>query len=726
MPRIFIASVLALAGAATLQAATPVEELAGRICGEAAADISFELVPDSIEYYRVTTPVPGKVHIEGSTLSAQAVGLNNYLRHACNTDVSWYADDAVEMPPVLPVLGFPLEGKAEVPMRFFLNYCTFGYSMVYWDWSDWERLIDWMALNGVNMPLAQTGNEAIWQRVWRSFGLDDETIRAYFAGPAHLPWHRMLNLDRFDGPLPQHYIDSQEQLQKKIVARERSLGMKTVLPGFAGHVPPELGKVYSDAVIHPVGRWGGLNPDKYRSYFIEPTTALFDTIQARFIAEQTRAYGTDHIYGLDPFNEVPPPYWDEKFLHNVSGRIMKSLQTADDKARWFQMTWVFYYMNKEWTPSRIESYLTGVDPDRLILLDYYCDHTPLWERTNNFHGRPYIWCYLGNFGGNSVLSGDMDSVYIRTKRVLDRRPGRFEGIGGTLEGFDINPNMHTYALSRAWSSNAVADNPQAWTRSWAMARGGDEDRAVCEAWDRLFRDIYVFPNSNYGTMVRNRPRMTGHFGITTRYQFPYSNDSLFVAWGLLANAKTDNKAHMFDVVNVGRQWLGNHFAVLRDGFAKAYEAKDTKAMRRKARDMQELMADLDRLLATNHWFSLGKWLGDARGYGDTDTLKNYYETNARHIITTWSEEGDDLNEYANRDYAGLVRNYYAPRWQMFTDAAIAAVEAGKDFDADKFEREVAHWEWEWTKGHEPYPMVSGEDPKAVSKALYKKYKSKLR
>ena len=36
-----------------------------------------------------------------------------------------------------------------------------------------NRHIDWMALNGINLPLAQTGQEEIWRRVWRNFGLTE-------------------------------------------------------------------------------------------------------------------------------------------------------------------------------------------------------------------------------------------------------------------------------------------------------------------------------------------------------------------------------------------------------------------------------------------------------------------------------------------------------------------------------------------------------------------------
>ena len=45
------------------------------------------------------------------------------------------------------------------------NVCTFGYTYVWWNWTRWEREIDWMVLNGVNLPLAFTGQEAITQRV---------------------------------------------------------------------------------------------------------------------------------------------------------------------------------------------------------------------------------------------------------------------------------------------------------------------------------------------------------------------------------------------------------------------------------------------------------------------------------------------------------------------------------------------------------------------------------
>jgi len=49
--------------------------------------------------------------------------------------------------------------------RFYQNVCTVSYSFVWWNWTRWEQEIDWMVMNGINVALAFTGQEAIWQKV---------------------------------------------------------------------------------------------------------------------------------------------------------------------------------------------------------------------------------------------------------------------------------------------------------------------------------------------------------------------------------------------------------------------------------------------------------------------------------------------------------------------------------------------------------------------------------
>ena len=52
-----------------------------------------------------------------------------------------------------------------------------------------------MALQGINMPLAVTGLEAVWQSTLRQFKMSDEEIRAFLSSPANLAWQWMTNLE---------------------------------------------------------------------------------------------------------------------------------------------------------------------------------------------------------------------------------------------------------------------------------------------------------------------------------------------------------------------------------------------------------------------------------------------------------------------------------------------------------------------------------------------------
>ena len=121
-------------------------------------------------------------------------------------------------------------------------------------------------------------------------------------------------------------------------------------------------------------------------------------------------FGTDHIYGADPFNEVAPPSWEPEFLANCSKHIYQSMTHVDPDATWLQMTWLFYIDRHLWTNERVEAFLKAVPQNKLLLLDYYCENTEVWKQTDRYFGHPYLWCYLGNFGGNTMLAGNTKEV----------------------------------------------------------------------------------------------------------------------------------------------------------------------------------------------------------------------------------------------------------------------------------------------------------------------------
>ena len=188
----------------------------------------------------------GKIVLRGNSPLSVAVGLNWYLKYNCHCSVSLNGNN-LHLPPSLPAVQKKVRRIGWAKSRYFLNYCTFSYSMSWWDWPQWERFIDWMALNGINQPLAVTGQETVWQAVCRRFGMADAEIETFLAGPPYLPFSWMGCLDSHGGPLPRDWTARHAELEKKILARERGLGMTPVLQGFTGHVPDALLKKFPGA-----------------------------------------------------------------------------------------------------------------------------------------------------------------------------------------------------------------------------------------------------------------------------------------------------------------------------------------------------------------------------------------------------------------------------------------------------------------------------------------------
>ena len=689
----------------------PIDGLAHRILGDMDTWFVFEYQPDTVDYFQIE-PITDKltslkIRITGNNDNSLAVGLNYYLKHIAGVHVSWLLCEPVELPLKFPLTLKTIRKEALVKDRFFLNYCTYGYTMPWWKWPQWERFIDWMALNGINMPLAITGQEAVWYEVWKEFGMTDEEIRSYFSGPAHLPWHRMANLDGFGGPLPMSWLEGQKELQQQIVAREREFNMTPVLPAFAGHVPKRFAEMHPEADIQQLSAWCGFQP----TYFLHSADPLFPKIQKSFMDKEIALFGTDHIYGVDPFNEMDPPSWEPDYLARVSQNIYTSLRQADPAARWLQMTWVFYYKRKSWTPERLRAYLTAVPQDKLVLLDYFCEKTEVWRTTDGFYGQPFIWCYLGNFGGNTMLVGNINELEKKLSAAFKEAGPNMTGIGSTLEAFDVSPQIYEYLFDRVWEKEPDVHQ---WMKDWAYARMATH--ILDEEWmllnDSVYKDASFY---GLGTQLVARPSLEGHGTYYTKPYYSYSNDTLkkicqaFVTCfsgkdnvDSFGSPSTWKETCQYDLVNLFSQWMGNHFMDIRNDFTIAYKNRDLKQMKRQVELANRLFDDVDTLLNTHPAFMLGPWIEEARAWGTTPEEKDYYERQARTLLTIWG--GPILNDYANRMWGGLVKDYYAKRWNLFFEAVIQAVKDGKEFDEKAFGEELSKFEHAWTLKHTNYPV----------------------
>ena len=361
----------------------------------------------------------------------------------------------------------------------------------------------------------------------------------------------------------------------------------------------------------------------------------------------------------------------------------------------------------------------------MINLDYYCDNKPLWKITDNFHGHDYIWCFLGNFGGTSFLMGNPKQVSARIAECSANGGNNFSGLGSTLEGFDLNPYLHEFIFDKAWERPLTDEQT---FETIARSRSGNSKEARA-AWKIIFDSVYVQRTGcSHATLNCSRPCLTGNGTQFTRAEHKYLNTTLLDAWELLLKVDGNGRdSYEFDLVNIGRQVLGNHFSVLRDRFYKAYLSKNIDSLQTLGAQMRELNGDITALLACHPTFSLHRWLEDAREMSNDPQLKDYYEANARTLITYWGGTGTHLADYANRAYAELNDQFYGERWNRFIDRVIADVKAGRKFNQKEFTESIREFERSWANPSQQrvYYIPDG-DGVATARRLFAKYAPLIR
>ena len=214
---------------------SPVTGLLERIDKGASSKFIIERQKSETDFFELDQK-GDKVIIRGNDYVNIATGLNWYLKYYAGIHLSWNGMTA-KLPAVLPPVTKKERHETDLPYRYDLNYCTFSYSMAFWDWERWEKEIDWMALHGINLSLALTGTESVWRNVLLKLGYTKDEINEFVAGPGFTAWWLMNNLEGWGGPNPESWYTRQEKLQKKIVKRMREYGIEPVLPGYCGMVP---------------------------------------------------------------------------------------------------------------------------------------------------------------------------------------------------------------------------------------------------------------------------------------------------------------------------------------------------------------------------------------------------------------------------------------------------------------------------------------------------------
>ena len=171
-----------------------------------------------------------------------------------------------------------------------------------------------------------------------------------------------------------------------------------------------------------------------------------------------------------------------------------------------------------------------------------------------------------------------------------------------------------------------------------------------------------------------RPCLEGFWHWTAIHNVRYDNSILTRIWRKLLSVQSQRDTYRFDVVNIGTQVLGNHFASLRDDFVNAYRSGDIQRAREVGEVMIALIDDIDALAACEPQLRLDRWLNDAAACASSPEEVPYYTRNARTIISIWGLH-TSIRDYASRLWSGFVASYCKPRWEMFIEEIISCIVA---------------------------------------------------
>ncbi|KAJ8301051.1 hypothetical protein KUTeg_022570 [Tegillarca granosa] len=637
---------------------TAVKALIGRVVpsrqNEFNVIVDGKYGPDMKDMFYISSNSSGGVNIRASTGVAAAKAFYLYLTDYCNCQITW-AGSQVNLPKKLPTL--PNDGiqvTSNDRFRFYINTCTFSYSYIFFNWTDWERHIDWMAMHGINLPLAFTGKEAIFQRVFQRFGFTAEEMRAEFGGPAFLAWARMGNIRAWGGPLPQSFIDNQLQLQHQILKRMRSLGMLPVLPGFAGHVPNTIKKHYPSAIVTEFGIWNKFNKTYSGTYLLDFEDPLFLKIGSAVIQEMINEFGTDHVYSIDSFNENDPTESSYEYIEEAGRRTFEAMDLGDPKGIWIMMGWLFYMSKNFWTQQRIETYLTAVPQGRIIILDYFAEVYPVYSKTNSFFGQPFMWSVVHNFGGVFDLYGKLDSYNNNPFNARDYPNSTMVGISVVPEGIFQNEVAYELMFENSWISQPL--NLTDWISKFAIGRYGKSNIHADKAWQLLKMSVYNNTNTledhSLDTIVSSRPRLSPPL----KPAIWYDPLDLYTAWENILLASDDlelTTLFRYDLVDITRNALQIVSIDLYNDVVEAYQKKDLSLVMSTGKALLEILSDMDLVLFTDEHFLLGAWLRAANITAGSESEKPLFMFNSINQITLWGPSGQ-LTDYAARQYSGLI------------------------------------------------------------------------
>lgn len=654
----------------------------------------------------------GKIHVKANNYISAFHGIYCYLKEYCNVQLSWCANQEIHISSLVMFDG-EFHKEIEQKYRVYMNYCTLDYSMCWWDFERWEKEIDFMAMNGINMPLAVVGTEAVWYETLLQFGFTKKEALDFISGPAFWAWQLMTNIEGYLPPENEKYVYERLELGRKILQRYLEFGMYPIQQGFSGHVPVLLRKKYPKAKILMQNGWC-----RYpKTAQLDPLDPLFFEFGTVYLNKMNELFGNHHFIACDPFHEGTPPKSSRAYLNDVGKAINRLYENFDSESVWVMQAWT---MRKH--------IVKAVPKNRLLILDLNSEKTP---QNDNCWGYPVVSGMLHDFGGKNSMQGKLkqhsENAYLKLKNA----GANVVGSGMFMEGIEQNPVV--YDLQFELLTTAQAIDLDKWLDKYILRRYGKFDKTLRKAWEILLETCYRsdgYKENAVGSVVASRPQMIPtQAGPCCKNKLYYDTDKFEKAVELYLSVSEDFKesdGYQYDLCDLTRQAMSNRFHKEQIKFADAYKKKNISAVEEIAKKQLSLLADMDTLLSHRKEFCFSRWINDCHNLATDEKEKRYFDMNARTLLTSWGDIRSttwSLYDYAWREWSGLIKEYYYKRWKMFYNKVLYCLKNKKIlfiingdgyigrfwYKSYPFGKKLNKFELSWLKDYKEYPEPKNSD-----------------
>lgn len=662
------------------------KKLVKRIAGKEYAD---KIVPipmasksgfDEYELYDEAD----KIVIKATSGSAAGVAFNKYLQDCCRYYVGMLNTNGT-LPKIPPKVGKKVSNRSLYHYRYFLNYCTFGYTYTFYRWTDWEKVLDRMILSGYNLVLNPLGQECIWRELLLEFGYTESEIEKFLVAPTHMPWLLMMNMEDFKGWYPSWWWQDRVALANKISDRLASFGIGTMLPGYSGMVPSDFAKHFSKVKLKRQGDWCGFERPQYLLY----DDTMYAVIAKKFYELQGKmiGHGRVHYYSSDPFHEGGITEGID--LGEFAKKNFSILQEADEKA-----VWVF----QGWGENPRREMLRAIPIERTLITNLLSDSNTNAE--DNFLDRPWLYCTVNNFGGQHLLRGGL-------KKTLEKPYACVHDSKYTMVGIGLMPEAveNGEVFFDIIADSAVAqEQPQieSFIKRYTYLHYGAKNDKLEKAWHILSENIYVKDSigSSFESAYIACPSLlvdrVANCGEKASNAYPTALLEVAEIYTAEYEKYKKSEAFRFDYVDLVRQLSANYAWNLVYRLQESYRGKDVRTFRKTADLFLKLMDLQGCLLSSEKKFLYANFQKKAYNYGRTKEEKIYFDYLYKTLITVWGDERTEncpdanhrlegiLDNYAAREYGDLIKKYYKPRWEKFISMLEISLLTGKEYKEYNF------------------------------------------